>query len=180
MSQALAFAGQRMESLSLGGNGVSAANIQLKAVLLDEIMNRAAQGYDTFYCGAARGADMLFGNLVLWVKVTTYPALRLICVIPHEGQATNWPEEWRDMYFKLLEQADDMVLISHRYTSDCYHRGNRYMIENAKALLALYDGIQPGDAAYAVEYARRKGREIVLIDPDTQKRGVVPPRLEIL
>ena len=180
MSKALAFTGQHMEWLSSDGNQLSAPCIQLKALLLDEIMQRAAQGYDTYYCNAERGADIIFGDMVLWVKATTYPALRLICVIPHEDQATTWSDEWRDRYFKLVDRADDMVLISHPYTNDCYQKSDRYMVDNAAALLAVCDGRQSGDSAYTVEYAQRKGREVVLIDPETQKRRDIPPRYEAL
>lgn len=180
MSKALAFTGQHLDWLSSDGNQLSAPYIQLKALLLDEIMQRAAQGYDTFYCNAERGADIIFGDMVLWVKATTYPTLRLICVIPHEGQAATWPEEWRDRYFKLVDRADDMVLMSHRHTHDCYQKSNQYMVDNAKALLAVYDGKQAGDAAYTVEYAQEKGREVVLIDPETRKRRDIPPRFEAL
>ena len=60
--------------------------------------------------------DILFGEQVLQVRNTAYPAIRLICVIPHENQAENWPESCRDRYFHLLEQANDEVLISMRYT----------------------------------------------------------------
>ena len=162
MSKALAFTGQHMEWLSSDGNQLSAPCIQLKALLLDEIMQRAAQGYDTYYCNAERGAGIIFGDMVLWVKATT------------------WSDEWRDRYFKLVDRADDMVLISHPYTNDCYQKSDRYMVDNTTALLAVYDGRQSGDSAYTVEYAQRKGREVVLIDPETQKRRDIPPRYEAL
>jgi uncharacterized phage-like protein YoqJ len=54
------------------------------------------------------------------------------------------------------------------------------MVDNTAALLAVYDGNQAGDAAYTVEYAQKKGREVVLIDPETQKRRDIPPRFEAL
>jgi uncharacterized phage-like protein YoqJ len=178
--KALAFTSQQMEWLYSDGNQLSAPIIQLRALLLNEIMQRAARGYDTCFCIAERGADIIFGDMVMWVKATTHPTLRLICVIPHEGQATAWSDEWRDRYFKLVDRADDMVLMSHRNTHDCYQKSYRYMVDNATALLAVYDGRQPGDSAYTVEYARSKGREVVLIDPETQKRRDIPPRFEAL
>ena len=55
-------------------------------MLLTEIMDRAKAGYDTFYTGCARGMDIVFGRQVLLVKATSYPNIRLIGVVPHEGQ----------------------------------------------------------------------------------------------
>lgn len=85
----LAFTGHRSESLPFGEDGESPACAGLRELLRAEIMHRAAQGYEIFYCGAARGSDILFGEQVLQVQKNAYPAIRLICVIPHENQAAR-------------------------------------------------------------------------------------------
>lgn len=175
--RAIAFTGHRPESLPFGENEQNAQGILLKAMLLTEIIDRASKGYDTFYCGAARGSDILFGEQVIWVKATMYPAIRLICVVPHEEQARGWSESWRERYFDLLEHASDEVLISAHYTRDCYHRRNRYMVDHADALLAVYNGSHTGGTAYTVAYAWKKAKDIVLINPDTIERSVILPRL---
>ena len=53
--KALAFTGHRPESLPFGENELSASAIRVKAMLAAEIMRCAAQGYDTFLAGGARG-----------------------------------------------------------------------------------------------------------------------------
>ena len=92
----LAFTGHRPESLPFGENELSASAIRVKAMLADEIMRCAAQGYDTFLAGGARGGDILFAEQVLFVKGLEYPDIRLeypdirlITVVPHEGQANH-------------------------------------------------------------------------------------------
>ena len=65
-------------------------------MLLTEIMDRVKAGYDTFYTGCARGMDIVFGTQVLLLKKTACPNIRLIGVVPHEGQANHWTETWRD------------------------------------------------------------------------------------
>ncbi|NLG23990.1 MAG: DUF1273 domain-containing protein [Clostridiales bacterium] len=174
MGKALAFTGHGPKGPPFGGDEMGAACIRLKALLLKEIMGRAARGYDAFYCGAARG-DILFGEQVLWVKATTCPAIRLICAIPHPAQAARWSEPWRSRRARLLALADEAVLISPRYAAGCYRRRNRYMVERADALLAVYDGVGRGGVAYAVACARRRGREIVRIDPHTLERTAEAP-----
>lgn len=69
----LAFTGHRPESLPFGENELSASAIRVKAMLADEIMRCAAQGYDTFLAGGARGEDILFAEQVLFVKGLEYP-----------------------------------------------------------------------------------------------------------
>ncbi|NLF28632.1 MAG: DUF1273 domain-containing protein [Clostridiales bacterium] len=163
----MAFAGHRPESLPFGENELSASGIMLKAKLLTEIMDRVSEGCNTFYCGAARGSDIIFAEQLLLLKATEYPSIKLICVLPHEDQAKRWTENWRERYFRMLERADETVLMSARYTKDCYRIGNRYMIDSSDALLAVYNGSHTGGTAAAIQYARRKNKEIIVIDPST-------------
>ena len=88
----LAFTGHRPESLPFGENELAASAIRIKTLLADEIMRCVAQGYDTFLAGGARGGDILFAEQVLFIKGLEYPDIRLITVVPHEGQANNWTE----------------------------------------------------------------------------------------
>ena len=180
MQKRLAFTGHRPESLPFGENENDPRCVRLKAMLLTEIMDRAKAGYDTFYTGCARGMDIVFGRQVLLVKATSYPNIRLIGVVPHEGQANHWTETWLDRYFDMLEQADDVVTLSARYFHGCYHARNRYMVDAADAVLAVCREGSSGGTQYTVGYAWQKNRELVVIDPDTLERRVLPPRLTAL
>ena len=82
----LAFTGHRPESLPFGENELLASAIHIKTLLADEIMRCAAQGYDTFLAGGARGGDILFAEQVLFVKGLEYPDIRLITVVPMKGR----------------------------------------------------------------------------------------------
>lgn len=176
----LAFTGHRPELLPFSENELSADSIRVKAMILDEIMSSAANGCDTFLNGGARGGDIIFAEQVLLAKATEYPNIRLITVVPHEGQANAWTEAWRDRYFRILELSTDVIMLSSRYTRDCYHVRNRYLVDNADKLLALYNGGATGGTAYTVKYARQKNREIIVIDPNTLNRTVIPSRLQTL
>lgn len=149
-------------------------------MLLAEIMDSVANGCDTYLAGGARGGDIIFAEQVLIAKATKYPNIRLISVVPHEGQANSWTEAWRDRYFRTLELSDDVITLSDRYTRDCYHVRNRYLVDHADKLLALYSGGATGGTAYTVKYAQQKSKEIIVINPSTLERTVIPPRLEII
>lgn len=176
----LAFTGHRPESLPFGENELTASAIRIKVLLANEIMRCAAQGYDTFLAGGARGGDILFAEQVLLVKGLEYPNLRLITVIPHEGQANSWTEAWRERYFRILEYSYDVVTLSTHYSSGCYHARNRYLVDHADTLLALYNGTPTGGTAYTVKYAYQRNKEIIIIDPNTMERKIIPPRLQEL
>lgn len=176
---ALAFTGHRPETLPFEENEATAQCIHLKTLIRQEILQRASQGYGTFYCGAARGADILFGEQFLAIKKEHFSDLCLVCVIPYEGQANNWTNAWRDRYFSLLEHADCEVLISARYTSDCYHSRNRYMVDHADALLSVFNGQHSGGTFYTTKYAYQRNKEIVIISPETLSKKVIAPRLQL-
>ena len=176
----LAFIAHQPKSSPFTEDEESPACARLGEVLRVEIMHRAKQGYEAFYCGADRGGGMLFAEQVLQVKNTEYPSIRLICVIPYENRAGRWPERGRERYFRLLEQASEEVLISRRYTRDCYERQNRYIVDQANVLLAVYNGSSKGGAARTLEYAGSRAKEIVLLDPNTLARTVIPPRLALV
>ena len=173
----LTFTGHRPESLPFGENELSASAIRIKTLLADEIMRCAAQGYDTFLAGGARGGDILFAEQVLFVKGLEYPDIQLITIVPHEGQANHWTEAWRERYFRILEYSSDVITLESRYSSGCYHARNRYLVDHADSVLALYNGSPTGGTAYTVKYAYQRNKEIVIIDPTAMERKVIPPRL---
>ena len=45
---------------------------------------------------------------------------------------------------------------------------NRRLVDQAGILLAVYNGERRGGTAATVRYARKAGREIIMIDPFTQ------------
>ncbi len=175
--QTLAFTGHRPESLPFGENELDPACVRIKAMMLDEIMNCAANNFCTFIQGGAYGGDLIFAEQVLLVKAAEHPNIRLVTVVPHEGQANSWTESWRERYFRVLELSSEVITLSSHYTSGCYHTRNRYLVDHCDKLLALYDGGGKGGTAYTVQYARQKNKEIVVIDPIAVERRMIPPRL---
>ena len=61
-----------------------------------------------------------------------------------------------------------------------YHARNRYLVDHADTLLALYNGTPTGGTAYTVKYAYQRNKEIIVIAPNTMERKVIPPRLQEL
>lgn len=67
-----------------------------------------------------------------------------------------------------MDQADSIVYTSRDYYKNCMLDRNRFMVNHAAALLAVYNGERRGGTAATMRYAQKLGREIIVIDPITQ------------
>lgn len=95
------------------------------------------------------------------------PALKLHCVLPHEGQADKWNDSARERYHAILKQADSVDCISREYYDGCMIERNHRLVDSAGLLLAIYNGVRRSGTGATVNYARKMGREIIVIDPIT-------------
>ena len=161
----IAFTGHRPEGLPFGDNEICEQCRMLKKMLWVEIKRRIGMGYDTFYCGAARGSDIICGELVLLMQPRVSVNLKLICVTPFKEQARGWSEQCQKRYERLLQNAFQVVQLSEHYYHGCYHTRDRYLVDHADTLLAVYNGSGRGGTAYTVGYAHEKKKEIVVFDP---------------
>ena len=62
------------------------------------------------------------------------------------------------------------------YQRGCVHIRNRYLVDNCDLLIAIYNGEDKCGTAYTVNYAKQQGKEIVILNPNTLTREVIPAR----
>ena len=144
----------------------------MKEKLTDQITKLVNAGVTDFFSGMAEGTDTYCAQIVLDLRRKN-PALNLHCVLPCEGQADEWSASARERYFSILEQADEVVYVSREYHDGCMLKRNRYLVDHAACLLAVYNGEWRGGTAMTVRYAQKLGREITILNP------VAPERLEL-
>lgn len=161
-----AFTGHRPVRFSFGYDEEDEKCLRLKLVLAQQISALIEGGVSLFYTGMALGTDQWCAAIVLDMK-RQYPNIQLTAVLPCETQANKWSPEQRERYFNTLAECDDVITLNTHYTPQCMLERNRYMIDHADYLLAVYDGGGKGGTAYTVRYAREKKREIIAIHPDT-------------
>ena len=58
-----------------------------------------------------------------------------------------------------------MEYVSHAYYDGCMIDRNHRLVEAAGSLLAVYNGERRGGTAATVRYARKLGRQVVILDP---------------
>lgn len=163
-----AFTGHRPQSLPFGFNETDERCFALKQVLRNEIINLIEnKGVTHFITGMAIGVDMYAAEIVLGLKAN-YPGITLESAIPCENQAAKWTEEQRDRYYDIAAKCDKETMIQRQYTPDCMHKRNRYMVDQADYIIAVWDG-RPSGTGKTVQYAQRQGKPIVIINPKTQR-----------
>lgn len=163
-----AFTGHRPKSFPWKYDETARDCALLKDALSEQIRLLADRGVTDFLSGMALGADLWCAEIVLGLRKEN-PALSLHCILPCEGQENKWPASEQERYHSILRQADDVVFVNRAYSRDCMLERNRYMVDHASVLLAVYNGARRSGTGATVNYARKMGREIIVIDPITRK-----------
>ena len=158
-----AFTGYRPSKMPWGYDETDARCVEFRFRLREALEYLIGQGYTDFLSGGALGFDQMAAEIVLSLR-EKYPWVRLIMVIPFDGQADKWSREQRGRWLEIIEASDRVIHISHAYDKGVFFRRNHYLVENANLLLAAYDG-QPGGTAGTVAYAKRHGVRVVRIAP---------------
>lgn len=161
---ACAFTGHRPRKFPWGYNEEDAGCKHLKAALQQEIALLARNGYTDFLSGMAEGTDTWAALDVLELR-ETHPELKLHCILPCRTQADQWTYPAQLCYRSILDQADSIIYVSRDYNKSCMMERNRFLVDHAGLVLAVYNGEPRGGTAFTVRYAQRTGKQVVLIDP---------------
>ena len=141
--------------------------VELKAVLAEQITALVNGGFTQFLSGMAEATDTWPALSVLDLREQN-PAIKLHCILPCKEQADKWSASSRDLYHSILDRADSIVYVSRVYHKNCMLERNRFLVDHAAALLAVYNGERRGGTAATMRYAQKRGREIVVIHPITR------------
>lgn len=163
-SGTVCFSGHRDKRLPQTAEGIH----ELRRLVYNEIDRAVREDQCTFLFGGCYGFDQLCAEMVLFRKKVIVSRndlkIRLVAVLPFEGQADRWNEKQREAYFKTLEQCDEVIMLQKHYAPDVYHERNRYLADHSQRLICYYDGGR-GGTEYTVRCAREKGLEIVNLYP---------------
>lgn len=127
----------------------------VKTKLQEEIEKAVADGYSVFLSGFAKGADLLFAELVMKQKEQN-PHLFLVAAIPYNRRLKSSDPLFR----KCLSGCNAIKVLQKEYGSECYRNRNRYMVNLSSRVIAVYDGREKGGTLFTMRYAHTMGREI--------------------
>ena len=89
------------------------------------------------------------------------PNIRLIAVVPFQGQSSRWSAIEQRRYRQFIAQADKVIVLSERYYQGCLLRRNDYMLAHTSGVIAYFDGNPQGGTYYTCREARHKGMDVV-------------------
>lgn len=135
--------------------------------LCDAVRSLYADGYRTFLSGMAVGFDMAAAECIIALR-NELPAIRLVCIVPFEGQYKRFSVAERERYGRIIEQADHTLTLAPQYTADVYFRRNDFLADNSSAVIAYFSGAK-GGTEYTVHRARRKSSLVLNIWDDLQQ-----------
>jgi uncharacterized phage-like protein YoqJ len=125
------------------------------------IVNLIGRGVDTFYCGMARGFDLIAAETVVELK-RDYPNIKLIGCVPCPGQDRYFSNELKEKYSDLLLACDEVKMLSQHYYNGCMYLRDRFMVDNSYYLVAFLRE-KSGGTYYTVTYAKSSAREIIVM-----------------
>ncbi len=118
--------------------------------------------YQCFMAGGARGFDMAASEMVLELR-EQHPHINLILVLPFVNQYTHetrWAVQEIERYHALKQKAQKVIHLQENYSTGCYYRRNRYMVDSSSVCIC-YQYRSSGGTAYTTQYATGKGLEVI-------------------
>lgn len=94
-------------------------------------------------------------------------------VVPYAGHQSMMPSDlWKDVWGNAVEAAHNVEILSdsQKYPGHwCMHNRNRYMVDHADEVLAVWNGEESGGTWATVKYARSKNKKIHVFNPVTRR-----------
>lgn len=133
---------------------------QVKRLLNVEIEKAYNMGYRYFYCGMAKGFDLLAAEAALSLRLKL-TRLQVIAVIPHLEQTAFWCEQDKVMYDSILKKVNKRIILSQHYYQGCLLKRNDYLLAHSNLLIAFYNGFKRGGTYYTYRRALNNGLKTI-------------------
>ena len=149
------FTGHRPERLELPEE-------QVKEWLKEQIERAVDDGYTDFITGMQRGVNIWAAEAVLKLRNEGKP-IRLIAAVAFRGMENRWGSSWQERYRSIISVSDEVHYICDKLGKKAFFARNHWMVDHASRLIAVYSGA-PGGTKETIDYARKKGHSIVLLE----------------
>ncbi len=156
------FTGHRPAKLPWKNDESDRRCLALKAAIAQHIRAAYDGGWRHFICGMALGCDLYFCEAALALRESC-PDLRVEAAVPCPSQADHWTDQQRARRAALLDRCDWETLVQHAYAPGCMMRRNRYMVDHASLVIAVFDGT-PGGTQATLAYAMSNKVRTDIID----------------
>jgi len=135
---------------------------KIKQILLSlnkEVDKLIQNGVQNFISGGVLGYDHIAASMVITKKQQGID-VRLIFALPYRNYGENWTDKQKQLFYSLLNEANDIHYISEEYANGCIKKRNRYLVDNsAYCICALTKKLS--ETALTVNYAKQQGLQII-------------------
>lgn len=157
------FTGYRPSKLPILSDKDSEGYKWLYGQLKEEIEELIEKGVCFFQTGMAQGVDLLCAEIVIELQLKYN--IHLFAAIPCLNQTNGWSDEDKERYEFILGRCSGITNITDKeYTTGCMNKRNRFLVETAQYILAVYDG-KKGGTMSTVNYAIKQKRTIIILNP---------------
>lgn len=129
----------------------------VKEALRREIKKAVNDGFTVFLSGFADGVDQYFAEIILELQ-NKNPDLKLIAVLPYQKRKDSLCQ--KEHTNTLLDACAEVIIIQEEYRPNVYSKRNRYMVEHADRVIAVYDGREKGGTVKTIRYAHQFRKEL--------------------
>ena len=142
---------------------------RMKLEMAQRIMELRRRGVTEFQVACDPGVGLYAAEIINILREKD-KFLRLVCVIPHEEQATKWTPQLRERYFNMLAGCTELDCIDFHEQPDAQLLAYQRIIKQSGVVLAVYaPDLADGSAEdRAVAYARALGIPIMFLHPETR------------
>lgn len=145
---------------------------RLKRRMQEQFIILYEEGVRQFWIGGGLGVDVWAGEILLRLKEQPeYSEIVLNVAVPYAGYDEKWDarSKLRMEFLTKHSAATKMICTGSYPPSACYRQKDRFLIEQADCLLAIYDNDRSvrNGVGTAVFLAEKKQIPIILIHPDT-------------
>lgn len=129
--------------------------------LSDEIESLLHNGYSHFITGMAQGADLDFAQSVIVLRNQyEYEGITLEAALPYPVNPAKQLKNCLGTRELVLSECNLKHTVSDHYFRGCMAKRNRYMVDKADLVLAIWNGHESGGTWNTIQYARSKGKPI--------------------
>ena len=129
----------------------------VKETLRQEIKKAVNDGFTVFLSGFADGVDQYFAEIVLELQ-NKNPELKLIAVLPYRKRKDSLCQ--KEHTNALLNACAEIMVIQEENRPSVYAKRNRYMVEHADRVIAVYDGREKGGTVKTIRFAHQFRKEL--------------------
>ncbi len=138
----------------------------LKLILINQITRLRGEGCTRFTVSMDCGVGLYAAEIIHGLKESD-DALKTICYVPCEEQATKWTPELRDRYFNALAACTEVINVAYEKTVGCEFKAYLEAINEADTVIAVYDPDDPRceREAAAVAVAEMLNKQVLVLEP---------------